>query len=91
MISDAILTFFQGVLHTVLGALPVVAVPDWLASGASAVATVFGFVGSMGVWFPGALALTVISALLAVWLVGFTIKIARIVISLFTFGGGSAA
>lgn len=91
MITDAILNFFGGVLHAILQALPVVAVPDWLASGSSAVSTVFGFVGSMGVWFPGPLALSIIGALLAVWLVGFGIKIARIVISLFTFGGGSAA
>ena len=91
MITDAILSFFGGILHTIMSALPVIQVPGWLASGSGAVSTVFGFVGSMGVWFPGGLALSVIGALLAVWLVGFGIKIARIVISLFTFGGGSAA
>ncbi len=91
MISDAILTFFQGVLHAMLSALPAVDVPGWLVSGASAVTTVFSFVASMGVWFPGSLALTVMTSLLGVWLIGFGIKVVRIVISLFTFGGGSAA
>ena len=91
MITDAILSFFGGILHSIMQALPVVEVPGWLSSGSSAVAGVFGLVGSMGVWFPGGLALSIIGTLLAVWLIGFGIKIARIVISLFTFGGGSAA
>jgi len=45
----------------------------------------------MGVWFPSTLVITVLTGVLALWLVGFGIKIVRIVASFFTAGGGSAA
>jgi hypothetical protein len=45
----------------------------------------------MGVWFPAPLVLTVLGALLTIWLVSFSIKVIRMVVSLFTGGGGSAA
>lgn len=90
MITDAILDFLTGVLHSILGALPTVSVPGWLeASGP--VATVFADAGSMGAWFPTTLAGVVLAALLAAWGTGFVIKAIRIVASFFTAGGGSAA
>lgn len=91
MITGLLLQLAGTVSHFLLGALPVVPVPGWLSGLAGAIGTVFGFVGSMGVWFPGPLALTVITALLAIWVTGLAIKVARMILSLFTGGGGSAA
>jgi hypothetical protein len=90
MITDGLLNFVGSILHAVLSVIPAVPVPGWLSGGSSAVGQVLGYVGSMGVWFPGPLALTVIGALLAVWLVGYGVHIARMVISLFSGGGGGA-
>ena len=40
---------------------------------------------------PVPLIITVLGALIAAWLTGFVIKVARIVASFLTLGGGSAA
>ena len=78
-------------LHTLVGALPVIAVPSWMTANDSAFSTVFSAAGSMGVWFPSTLVVAVLSGLLVIWLASFAVKVARIVLSLFTAGGGSAA
>lgn len=91
MITEWLLTAFQWLLHTLLAALPTVTVPSWLSGNDSAFATVFSAAGSMGVWFPSTLVIAVLTGVLALWVVGFGIKIVRIVASFFTAGGGSAA
>jgi hypothetical protein len=91
MITDAIMTFFGGIFTWLLGSMPQVQVPDWLNATSGMVGTVFGYATSMGVWFPSGLAVTIAGTLLAVWLVSLGIKVARMVLSLFTGGGGSAA
>lgn len=89
MILDAVLSWLGGIVHGLLSVLPVVPVPGWINGLSGAMSSVFGTVSSMGVWFPGGLALSIILAVLAVWLVGLLINVARMVISLFTGGGGS--
>lgn len=91
MITEWLLTAFQWLLHGLLAVLPTVSVPSWLSSNDSAFTTVFSAAGSMGVWFPSTLVVTVLTGVLALWLVGFAIKLVRIVASFFTAGGGSAA
>lgn len=91
MIADAVLSWVTSIIHSALGGLPKMGPPDWLTTGSSAVSAVFSMADSMGAWFPGGLALTVILALLGVWVVGFGIKVVRMALSLFTGGGGSAA
>ena len=91
MITDSILSVGGWLLHTLLSALPVVTIPSWMSSNDGAFATVFSAAGSMGVWFPSTLVVTVLGSVLAFWLIGFGIKIVRIVASFFTAGGGSAA
>lgn len=91
MITDLIIRMFGAVAHAVMSALPTLPVPDWLSSADGAIATVFGVAGSMGAWVPVTLLGTVLAAVLAAWAVGFSIKGARIVLSLLTLGGGSAA
>jgi len=91
MIVDWLLGLGTLLLTALCSVLPVVTVPSWLSSNGSVFSTVFADAGSMGVWFPAPLLITVLTAVLAFWLVGFTIKLARMVLSLFTAGGGSAA
>jgi hypothetical protein len=91
MVTDAVIGFFFNVINSVLGLLPTITVPDWLSSADGPIATVLGYAGSMGAWFPSTLVLTVVTAVLATWAIGFVIKLVRIVASFFTLGGGSAA
>ena len=91
MITQWLLGIGVSLLHGLFSVLPVVTAPDWLTSNNGAFSTVFADAGSMGVWFNAPLLIVVLSALLVLWLAGFTIKLARMVLSLFTAGGGSAA
>jgi hypothetical protein len=91
VITDAILDLLGFVLHAVLSLIPAVPTPSWLTSGDSSIDTVFQDAGLMSVWFPISLATTVLTAIVTIWLAGFAIKLGRMVVSLFTGGGGSAA
>lgn len=91
MIAEWVLGAFGWLLHALLSVLPVVEVPSWLSGSDSAFSTVFSAAGSMGVWFPSTLVVTVLVGLLAIWLTAFGVKVVRMVLSLFTAGGGSAA
>jgi hypothetical protein len=79
------------VATALLGVLPVIAVPSWLSSSSGAVSQVFAAAGSMSVWFPAALVMTILAGVSALWLAAFGVKAARIVASFLTGGGGSAA
>lgn len=91
MITEWVLGVGGWLLTALLAALPTVTVPTWLSGNDSAFSTVFSAAGSMGVWFPSTLVISVLTGVLALWLVGFGIKLVRIVASFFTAGGGSAA
>jgi len=91
MITGWLMSLGGWLLHTLTSALPVITVPSWLSSSDSAFSSVFSAAGSMGVWFPSTLVVSVLTVVLAMWLAGYVIKILRMVLSLFTAGGGSAA
>lgn len=91
MITAAVLDVLTMILMALLDALPDTEVPDWVNTGANFIPQVFNFAGSMGVWFPWATLGIVTAAVIGVWLVSFGIKVARIIISHVTGGGGSAA
>ena len=88
MITDAILQFITDIFDWLLGTLPHVEVPTWLSSVSSFAGTVFGYANSMGVWFPSALVFTVVGTLLGVWLISYGIHVLRMIVSLFSGGGG---
>lgn len=90
MITEAIANFFLGLVAAALSFLPTNTPPAWLTSIGSAVGTVYGYAGQMGVWFPVTLVRNVVLAVLGAMLVGFGIKVIRIVTSFLTVGGGSA-
>lgn len=89
MITGLILRMLADVASALLNALPHIGVPSWLSDN-GAIGQVFQAAGSMGVWFPVALASTVLLAVVGIWLAGFGVKVARMVISVFTGGGGGA-
>lgn len=91
MITDAIIGLLTNLVNTLLGSLPTFAMPSWFAAAAGPIQTVMGVGASLGAWVPTGLVITVLTALLAANGVAFGIKIARIVASFATFGGGSAA
>lgn len=90
MIAAAVIGLVATFFAFLIGLAPSVDVPGWFTSATSAVGTVYQFVGSMGVWFPGATVVAVIGTVFAIKLVGLFIKVARMALSLMTGGGGSA-
>lgn len=90
MITDAVLDYFFALIGSILDLLPQVTVPSWMSAGGP-ISKVFTYAGQMGAWFPMSEAVTIVGALLGVWVVGFGIKVTRIILSFLTFGGGSAA
>ena len=92
MITGAILSLLAFILHGVVSILPSLpGPPSWLTSSDSAVGTVFQYADSMSVWFPTSLVLTALTTIGGIWLAALLLKIGRMVVSLFTGGGGSAA
>lgn len=91
MILEFLMTVAANVFDWAFSGLPPYTPPDWVAGVGTAAGSVFGMAGSMGVWFPASLVLIILAAMLAVWLVSFSVKVIRMAISLFTGGGGSAA
>jgi hypothetical protein len=77
--------------HSVFSVMPAVAIPSWFLQSTSVMSGLFTDAQTMGVWLPIPLAVTVATLLFASIMGGALIKLARIVLSLFTAGGGSAA
>lgn len=90
MITAAILEFCLTVLGAALGGVNLPSPPGWITSTAGFIGTVYRGVSSMGVWFPGGLVITVLTAIFALRVTGLGLKIARMGVSLFTGGGGNA-
>lgn len=90
MIIDAVVMLFLGLLELIIGLLPSFTVPTWLdVSGP--LGTIFGYASGLGAWVPMQLAFTVLSGVLGLWAVAYSIKFVRMVASFFSGGGGSAA
>lgn len=91
MIVEWALTAVGWVVNNIFSVMPDIPVPSWFTSAGTALAGLFGAAGSMGVWIPIALALNVMGVLFAAMFGGALIKLARIIASFLTAGGGSAA
>lgn len=91
MITEAVANFFLGLVAALLSFLPTNEPPEWLTSIGGFVGTVYGYAGQMGAWFPVTLVRNVALAVLTAYLVGFGVKVVRIIASFLTLGGGSAA
>lgn len=91
MITAALLAVVVSlVVVPLLSAFPHVDAPSWLTDISGPLGTVMQGAASMSVWWPIGLTGTVAAAVFGAWLLGFGIKLARIVASYLTLGGGSA-
>lgn len=90
MVTDALLDFVAWLVETVVGWFPDSEPPTWLAQIGNMGAVLGDGVNSMGAWLPIGLGFQVIQAVVVCLGVGLLIKVARIVASFVTAGGGSA-
>lgn len=87
MITDALMGLAVSLFGMVAGLAVFPGPPGW-ATNFSAIGTVFQALGSMSVWFPTATVVLIIGAVFAARLIGMGVKVARMVLSLLTGGGG---
>lgn len=91
MVTDAILRAIGAFLTWILSSFPTVELPDWVADVTTFVSDTVTNALALGNWIPWPI---IGLAFAFTWLafgVAFGIRIARIVASFFTAGGGSAA
>lgn len=91
MIVQWFMTAMQAVFDKVFSVMPALDPPAWFTGAGTALSGLFSAAASMGVWIPIPLALNVMGVLFASMFGGAIIKLARIVASFLTAGGGSAA
>jgi len=91
VIWELIVKAFMALVRAIIGLLPTVGPPAWVDDGAGYLNTALGYGSGLGGWISFPIAGVVLLALLGCLVVGFTIKVVRIVASFFTAGGGSAA
>lgn len=89
MITDALLAVVAWVVETVTGWMPTVPVPAWLGTVGDGLDTAMSGASSMGAWLPVGLGVTVLSAVLLCVVLGFGIRVVRIIASFLTLGGGA--
>jgi hypothetical protein len=90
MIVDGIVTVLAGLLSFVGGLFGSIPVPGFIDSIDSGLVEVSGYAGGMGHLIPFGDAVSAATFVIGCMAVGFGIKVVRIVLSLFTAGGGSA-
>lgn len=91
MIFEAIIDVFVGFVKFVIGLFPTSNPPGWFSSTSESLSTVWSYGAGLGAWIPWGIVGSVVTAVLSCVVIGLTIKLARIVASFFTMGGGSAA
>jgi hypothetical protein len=91
MIVEAFLGLLFGLFSFVGDLMPEMEVPAFVGSIAGLVGTITGAMAPLGMWIPFGAAGTATTAVLVAIGVAVAVKIVRIVLSLFTGGGGSAA
>lgn len=92
MITEAILKFLGALGTFLLGLLPTVTLPAWLTSASSTLADAVAFIPlAASNWFPLQAIGHGITFILACSAIALGIRFARIAVSMFTGGGGSAA
>lgn len=90
MVTEWILKALAAVWEWFISHLPAIPVPDWFASASGSIAFVVDKMHGFDGWLPWTVLGIVITTILAALAISLAIKIARIVLSVFTAGGGSA-
>lgn len=91
MIVEGIVKVAVAFFKFVLGLFPTRNPPQWTESLASSLQTVWDAGAGLGAWIPWGNVAAVVQAVIACMITGLLIRLVRIVLSLFTGGGGSAA
>lgn len=90
MITEAIINVFAAVVAFLVGLLPSWTAPDWLGAAVSTMASAIGDITMLSGWVPVKAVGTAVAFMLACSGIGMAVKVARMVLSLSTGGGGSA-
>lgn len=91
MITSAIMRVLLGFMTFVLGLLPSFTPPAWMADLAGYVSSGLGAFSSLSYWIPVGAVGTVVALVVVVQGIALALKLARMVLSVVTGGGGSAA
>lgn len=91
MIVEGIVKVVVAFFEFALGLLPTRSTPGWMDDMGASMNIVWGHAAGLGAWIPWSTVAYVIGAVVACMIFGLQVRLARIVISLFTGGGGSAA
>lgn len=87
LIFDVIFALIELVVGGILALIP--DVPAWFTDAFSSASTALSYVYQLNAWLPVSLILTVIAAVLAVYVVGIGIGAVRWILSYFLGGGGT--
>jgi hypothetical protein len=90
MIVELVFGVVVNFIVWVIDRLPSGSVPDWLGEGGY-LTTVWTSAAGLGAWVPWTLFTSVAVFVMGAAALSFLIKLGRIILSLFTAGGGSAA
>lgn len=91
MVTDSIINALSWLFAGVIGLFPTITVPEWADTLTSYMGDGADFAAGMAHWVPVAAIGQGLVFVFACWGVANGIKLIRIVVSLFSGGGGSAA
>lgn len=91
MIFEAIVNLFVGLVSMIFDGLGTKPAPGWLTNVAANLSEVVGFGASMGSWVPWSILGSCAAAVVSCAALSLVVRVVRILVSLFTGGGGSAA
>ncbi|SFC94947.1 hypothetical protein SAMN04487968_1165 [Nocardioides terrae] len=91
MILQAVLELVFGLIDGLLGLLPTAPPPDWFADGAGYFGQIWAMGTGLGGWVPWDVFGLVLASVGTCLAIAVVVRITRILISVFTGGGGSAA
>jgi len=90
MITEWLLSAVSWLWQTVIGHVPFPSVPSWLSTAGAASSSLASHFAGLGAWLPFPLLTTIAGTWLLVLVASLGLKVARIVASFLTVGGGSA-
>lgn len=91
MILELLISMLVGLVEALAGLLGSAPAPGWLTGLSGQLSSLVGAGASLGVWVPWSVIGTVLAAIGACLGISLGVRVFRIVLSLFTGGGGGAA
>jgi len=91
MVSDAVISLFGSFLAWLIGLMPDVTLPDWMTTVTDYVAMIVSNALALGNWIPWPMVGLAFVFIWGSFFIALGIRVARIVASFLTAGGGSAA